>query len=213
VDDGAEADLHNSLFGVRGPDEALWRALASHRATLDLLGVEVPALDTAGSAFVVALHAAQHGADVPHAVEDLERALARLDESDWRDALQIADEAGASAAFREGLSGLEHGRAMLEKLGAAPAVTVRSAVRQHGVRVPVYLSEDLTSRERFALMRGRVLPARAELASTVDPRAATSTTWLLVAHSRRLARLPVRYLRLAAAVAAARRGRNRRRLD
>jgi hypothetical protein len=192
----AEIDLHTGLLGSHSAP-ALWRALSAHRVGLQLNGTVVPAPDTAGVAFVVALHAAQHGASLPQTLRDLERAVDRVDLDDWRSAASIAEEAEAFAAFRQGLTMLPQGRARLAELGIAPSVTVRSRLRQRGLDVPMYLLEGLAPRERALYFARRIVPSRTEMAA-IDPGAADGTRGLLTAHGRRLARLPGSYARLAA---------------
>jgi hypothetical protein len=192
----AEIDLHTGLLGSHSA-AALWRALSAHRVDLDVNGTKVPTLDTAGIAFVVALHAAQHGASMAQTLRDLERAVDRVAFADWAAAASIAREAEAFAAFRQGLTMLPQGRALLAELGIAPSVTVRSRLRQRGLDVPMYLLEGLAPRERALYFARRIVPPRAEM-TAIDPGAADGTRGLLAAHARRLTRLPGSYARLAA---------------
>jgi Uncharacterised nucleotidyltransferase len=199
VPDGAEIDVHVSLVGVRRPPSALWRALADHRHLLDVYGVPVPVPDEPATAFVVALHAAQHGAVVDHAMVDLGRALERLDGAAWHGAAGLAAASGSRVAFVQALTMLPAGRARLAELGLAPSVSVRSALRRRGVPLPNYLLEALSPAQRLRFLRQRVAPGRDEVAAYFDRRAADSTRWLVAAHARRLVRLPGRTARLVGA--------------
>ena len=192
----AEIDLHTALLGSHSAED-LWDALSQHRVELELNGTPVAALDAAGVAFVVALHAAQHGASMSQTLRDLERAVAKIDTGDWAAAAAIARRAEALDAFRQGLTMLPRGRARLAELGIAPSVTVRSRLRLRGIDVPMYLLEGLGPRERALYFARRIVPTRAEMAS-FEPRAADSTAWLVTAHLRRMGRLPASYARLAA---------------
>jgi hypothetical protein len=200
VSDGCVVDLHVTLWGVEGAPDSLWRWMDAHRETLALGTRSIAVPDLAGTALVIALHASQHGSLVPHAKSDLARALVRFDRDVWRQAAAGARATGSLTAFRQGLTMLRAGRAMLLELELEPARSRRSALRQDGVELPSYLLESLPMRERFALIRSRIVPSRAEMAVFVEPRAAASTAWLLAAHARRLARLPGRMLRFVAAL-------------
>ena len=194
--DGAVVDVHVSLWGAaRGP--AVWNAFAARREPMLLGPVEVAVPDLAATALVVVLHASQHGALASHVRVDLTRALDRFDRDTWKGALACARECGALTAFRQGLTMLPAGRDLLAGLGLTPLETRQSALRRRGVELPTYLFESLTLRERLTLIGSRLLPSRSELAAYVEPRAATSTRWLVAAHGRRLSRLPGRALRLA----------------
>ena len=196
--DHAEVDLHLSLWGVQSPPADLWAALAACRTTIDVRGTDVPVPDHAGTALVIALHASQHGATAVHPLTDLDRALDRFEPAVWAGAAACAEASGSLVAFRQGLTARPAGRAVLGALGLTPSMSSQSALRMRGVRLPDYLYEGLPARERLSIIRKRIAPARAEIAAFTDPRAAQSTRWLLVAHGRRLVRLPARILRLAA---------------
>jgi hypothetical protein len=190
-------DLHVSLWGVTAPPEVFWEVMAAHREGLALGPVEVFVPDPAGTALVIALHASQHGALIHHVATDLKRALDRFERSSWADASARAAASGSQVAFRQGLTMLPAGQAMLAELGLAPATSRQSALRRKGVELPAYLYESLPLRERLSLVRARIAPPRAEIVAFVEPRAAENNAWLVAAHVLRLMRLPVRSIRLA----------------
>jgi hypothetical protein len=86
----------------------------------------------------------------------------------------------------------------LSELELEPSVTARSVMRKRGIELPDYLGESLATRERMAILLGRLWPNRAEMALRFDPRAAESTPRLLAVHARRIGRLPSRACALAA---------------
>ncbi|HEY4348829.1 MAG TPA: nucleotidyltransferase family protein [Gaiellaceae bacterium] len=194
--DGVEIDLHRALNGAHVANPVLWSAFSAHRTPFDLDGTPITTLDEAGTAVVVALHAAQHGALVPHTLHDLERALVVWDVELWRRAAALAEEIGGLVAFRQALTMIPSGEERLAALGLHPAVSMRSTLRRRGVSVPLYLTEALTPLERLTIVLRRVAPSRAELAKTFDPRAANSTPRLLAVHAHRLGRLPLHAARL-----------------
>jgi hypothetical protein len=194
--DRAEIDLHLTLWGVSSPPSALWGTLSAERSTLEVHGCEVPVPGLAGTALVVALHASQHGTLVVRPLADLERALDRFAPAIWSAAAAHADTSGSLRAFRQGLSLQPAGRERLAALGLVPALTTQAALRSSGIRVPAYLFEHLSLRERLSILRLHLRPGRAAIAAFVDPRATSSRSRLLAAHARRLARLPKRTYRL-----------------
>src|SRR3954469_8581878 len=64
-------DLHWRLAGCEAPPGAAWNALSRNRAMVDLGGRSVATLGSAGLAFHIASHAAQHGPDDLQAMADL----------------------------------------------------------------------------------------------------------------------------------------------
>jgi hypothetical protein len=194
--DGAQIDLHLTLWGVTGSPAALWEGMLGHSTTLELGGHVLPVPDLPATAVVIALHASQHGAVARNPLPDLRRALDRFDPGTWSEAAALAGEVGGLEAFRQGLSMLHEGRARLVSLGLDPGLSRQASLRAKGIRVPDYLFEGLTLGERLAIVRPRLTPSRAEIAALIDPRAADSHACLLAAHGRRVVRLPVRLARL-----------------
>lgn len=111
-----EVDLHDSLVGVRADKAHAWRELRSHLEVADYSGGAVDIFDTTARAFHVAIHAAQHGRGRDPRLEDLARAIERVDSETWRAAAHLADELEASAAFAVGLCLDPAGRALLGAL-------------------------------------------------------------------------------------------------
>jgi hypothetical protein len=195
--DGAEIDLHLTLVGPRAADAVSWRALVAHRCMLDLEGTPVRALDQPATALVIALHAAQHGAVVPHTLIDLEHALGRWNVEVWRGAVTLATELDALVAFRQGLTMVDAGILRLRELGLEPALSIRSSLRRRGIELPNYLFESVPLRRRLKILRRRMAPSRTEMAANHDSRAEHSTPRLVEVHVRRLVRLPRRVAQLA----------------
>src|SRR5439155_683274 len=68
-----------------------------------------------------ALHAAQHGAFRPHALEDLRRGIRIVDEPCWRAAAELAAALGAQDAFAAGLRAVPEGVELAARLQPPPA--------------------------------------------------------------------------------------------
>jgi hypothetical protein len=194
--DGVDVDLHRSLWGVRSAPSALWDALADHRCTLELHGTPVSALDLPATAFVIGLHAAQHGNTVGNPVEDLKRALAGWGEDIWRGASRLAARTDSQFALRQALTMLPEGRAVLGALGLPAAVTTQAMLRWNGIGVPPYLEEHVPPSRRITLAFSRAVRPRHEIAAYWDSRAETDRGRWVLANLRRVVIAPVRTLQL-----------------
>ena len=129
--DLARVELHETFEGIRVPDDAAWALLATHREDMDVCGAQVPVLDVAGRALIVALHAAAHGIERAKSVTDLQRALARASLEDWAAAASLARQLDATEGLAAGLRLVAPGQALADTLGLpstfSPEVTLRAA--------------------------------------------------------------------------------------
>lgn len=114
--DGGNVDLHQRLPGVRADDAASWQALTEDLETVDVGGEAVHSLGLAGRVLLVALHAATHPGGRA-ATEDLRRALAAVEESSWRAAVELAQRLDAIPAMAAGLAELPEGASLADQLG------------------------------------------------------------------------------------------------
>jgi hypothetical protein len=126
-DDGAEVDLHRSLAGVGVAPSELWRALEPLTRRALVARTEVRALDAVAQAFVVTLHAGQHGPEAAKPIEDLRRAIDQLDEGVWRESAALAERVAADISFAHGLRLANGGDELARRLGLAPAGLVEAA--------------------------------------------------------------------------------------
>lgn len=108
-------DLHHILSARVGVSpERCWTVIAAHTRPATVGGVAAEVLAPAALALHVALHA-ESGRQ--KTIDDLSRALARLDLADWRAALELAETLDALPGFGVGLRQLPHGEEMAERLG------------------------------------------------------------------------------------------------
>ena len=129
-DGSVTVDLHWSLAGA--DRKLLWPALAAATETA-AIGAETARVPTVpGRAFVLALHAAQHGPEEPHVADDLARALAIVDDDGWREAAALAHKAGAGPAFAAGLRTLPQGRTLAAALALPDLTTPELEIRLAG---------------------------------------------------------------------------------
>lgn len=170
-------DLHWSLAGA--DPQRLWPALAAatETATVGAETVRVPTVP--GRAFVLALHAAQHGPDEPPVVDDLARALEIVDGDGWREASALARRAGAAAAFAAGLRTLPEGQAVARALALSEASTPELELRRAGE------PHTALAFERLAGTPGTGAKAR-RLAHELAPPPSFMRDWLPVASRGRL---------------------------
>jgi Uncharacterised nucleotidyltransferase len=127
--DGMVVDLHETIVGVHVDPEVLWAELTSESERMELAGEEIAVLNPPARALHLALHAAQHGVGVSTALEDLERALARLAAERWGEAAGLAERLRAVPAFAAGLRLVPAGRAVADRLGLPVEISPEIALR------------------------------------------------------------------------------------
>jgi hypothetical protein len=154
--DATIVDLHRSLIGISAPPDTVWEELATDTDTLRVAGIDVEVLRVPARALHVALHAAEHGRDLWHPLEDLARALRVADDDVWHQAADVARRIDALPAFAAGLRFNPAGARLAERLELPgehpPAVAVRA-----GPDIPVAIAlENLTS-EQPLRTRARLL--------------------------------------------------------
>lgn len=112
----AVVDLHTGVhFCTRDPD-ALWAEFTRHTRQLELADTAVEVLGDAAQAFVIVTHALADCRQ-PKPLEDLGRALMRIDRAAWREAAEMAGRLGAGPAFATGLRRTAAGARLVEALG------------------------------------------------------------------------------------------------
>jgi len=113
--DGAEIDLHVTLWGPRRPAGQVWSELRAMTVPRRIGAVSVPALDLPARALHVVLHAAQH-VELGKPREDLRRALELVPFEVWQAAAALADRLWALPAMAEGLALEPAGQALARRL-------------------------------------------------------------------------------------------------
>ena len=157
--DGGIVDLHRSLIGISAPPDAVWEELAADTDVLRVGGIEVEILRVPARALHIALHAAEHGQDLWHPLEDLSRALRVADDDVWRQAADVARRIDALPAFAAGLRFDPAGVRLAQRLDLPgdrpPDVAVRA-----GPDVPVAIAlQNLVSAQPFRIRARTVLRA------------------------------------------------------
>jgi hypothetical protein len=122
-------DLHRTLSGVQAEDGEVWDAFSESGQAGSVAGEQVVLAGPVALALVVALHAAQHGVREQKSMEDLRRALERLDGKIWEETAALAVRLGAVSALSAGLRLLPRGAELADRLGLPAALPVEVALR------------------------------------------------------------------------------------
>jgi hypothetical protein len=149
-------DLHRSLIGISAPPDTVWEELATNTDTLRVGGIHVEVLRVPARALHVALHAAEHGVDLWHPLEDLARALRVADEDVWREAADLARRIDALPAFAAGLRFNPAGMRLAERL-ELPAERPPAVALRAGPDLPVAITLENVTSERGLRTRARLL--------------------------------------------------------
>jgi hypothetical protein len=169
-------DLHRRLWGFDAPPEMVWARLWGDRATMQIGGIRVDVLGEPARALAVALHAAHHGESKGKPIADLARAVARLSEATWGSAAEVARELGAETACVAGLSLVDGGLGLAERVGLPRAARTSISVTPRMWSVPetaegfVRLAEAPGLLAKLGLVYRELVPSR-EFMQTRSPEA------------------------------------------
>ncbi len=183
-------DLHTRIYWYNGPPCALWAELGRATARIEIGGEPIEVLGDSAQALVVATHAVQHGASAKP-LEDLERALTRIDHQAWREAAAIAARLDLAAPFAAGLSRTAAGARLVDELRIEADASVEMRLRLAGAPA---LSLDFARlaasppRDRVALIIGRLIPSPS-IMRLIDPQARRGKAGLALAYLKRLFRV------------------------
>jgi hypothetical protein len=160
-----KVELHHTLALLLSPPALVWRRFTEGVDSIDVAGVRVAVPSPSVSALIVALHAAQHGIVYDRwlsPLEDLRRALDRVDLETWRAASALARDLSAGPAFAAGLRLEPVGRDVAERLGLGDRPL--RAARVLGTTPMALGVERLIStpgvRARLQLLASELVPSR-----------------------------------------------------
>jgi hypothetical protein len=128
-DDGVTVDLHSTIVGIGAPAAAVWDELTAGSSRLSLGAQEVEIPGEPALAFIIALHAAQHGSSAGKAISDLERGLSRFSRETWVSAAALAERLQAVPAFAAGLGLVDAGADVARELQLPTVRTEEVALR------------------------------------------------------------------------------------
>jgi Uncharacterised nucleotidyltransferase len=159
---GGMVDLHCQLPGLDGDPDAIWGSLATSAERQVIGGVELHVPDRDAVLLHVVLHAAQHanlGDSKP--LEDLRRALARVEESKWPSTLELARAYRGIPAFAAGLRLLPEGEDLVRRLNLDEVRSLQYTLRREDViaeQLYALLSANEGIRWKLAIAASRIFP-------------------------------------------------------
>lgn len=123
-------DLHHAIPGLFGDPSAIWNSVRNRSERQWIGGAELCVPDQTTVLMHVALHAGHHANLVGYKpFEDLRRAIARANEQQWRQAVELAHEYDGIAAFTTGLKLLPEGQELAKKLELGEVYSFRYCLR------------------------------------------------------------------------------------
>lgn len=156
----ANLDLHCTLAGLGGDFESVWESFNAGSDRQVIGGAELRVPGRAALLLHIGLHAAQHGEG--KALEDLRRAIARVDEDLWRAALRLARQHEGIPAFASGLRLLPEGGELTRRLGIGNVRSSMHDIRHESVptaeAIHALLSPGVGTRSRLAMVAGELIP-------------------------------------------------------
>jgi Uncharacterised nucleotidyltransferase len=145
---GGMVDLHCQLPGLDGNPNAIWSNLAARAERQVIAGVELRVPDRDMVLLHVVLHAAHHANLVDgKPLEDLRRALALVEESEWWSALNVARAYRGVPAFVAGLRLLPEGGDLVGRLDLGEVRSLRHEIRRE---------DSVIAEELYALLSASV---------------------------------------------------------
>ena len=162
-DGGGMVDLHCQLPGLDGDPGAIWGRLAASAERQVIAGVELRVPDRDTVLLHVVLHAAHHANQVDgKPLEDLRRALARVEEPRWSRALELARAYRGVPAFAAGLRLLPEGRDLARRLDLGEVRSLQHEIRREDnvIAEELYalLSANEGIRRKLAIAASDVFP-------------------------------------------------------
>jgi len=195
-------DLHTALALCRGDPEALWDEFSRASTFIDVDGRSIEVLADPAQAFVIAVHAIQHGGAAKQR-EDLQRALARYDLDTWEHAATMARRLDAESILAAGLRLSEPGARVASKL-ALPDGSDSVEIRLRLAGAPavsfgvMHLAQTRSTRQRIRLVLAELFPSRSFIRYSY-PFAARGRAMLTLAYLYRPFWLAVRLPRAVSA--------------
>jgi hypothetical protein len=155
--DRLSVDLHRALPGLDGNPQAVWDSLRVHAELQQIAGVQLKVPDRGALLLHIALHAAHHAGEPGFKVfDDLRRAIATADESQWQQAFQLAQAHDGVPAFATGLRLAPEAHGLMLRFGLGGTRSLRHELRGQGGVIAEELGSLLLS-ERPTMERLRTV--------------------------------------------------------
>jgi hypothetical protein len=195
--DSTWLDLHLTLPEAACSPEVSWDALRGHLVPFELHSIPTLTLDRSATALLAALHAAHHGSFAgPTTEEDLRRAVALFEPSEWEVAAALAAKLGAVEAFAQGLATIEQGKALAARFGCGGEPSVRRRLLWAGAPWGAVVVDELarSSPVRWPVVAVRLLAPNPRSLRASSPLARRGVSGLILAYTFRpfllLAKVP-----------------------
>lgn len=161
--DSGTVDLHCQLPGLDGDPDAIWGRLAESAERQVIAGVELRVPDRDTVLLHVVLHAAHHANRVnDRPLEDLRRAIAFVEESEWLRVLELARAYRGVPAFAAGLRLLPEGEDLARRLDLGEVRSLHHEIRREddpiAEELHALLSADKGLRQKLAVAAGDLFP-------------------------------------------------------
>jgi hypothetical protein len=177
---GGMVDLHCQLPGLDGDPDAIWGRFAASAERQVIAGVELRVPDRDMLLLHVVLHAAHHANLVDgKPLEDLRRAIAAVEETEWSSALELARAYQGVPAFAAGMRLLPEGADLARRLGLGEVRSLQHEIRRE---------DNVIAEELYALLSADVGIGRKLViaASDVFPRPDYMRWWSPLARRGKL---------------------------
>jgi hypothetical protein len=185
--DGVVVDVHRRLQGLGVDAETAWEVLSAPAESVIVAGRSVPALALPAKVLYITLHAGHHGKGSAKALSHVERALAAVDTSTWREAAALAERVAATGTFVAGLRMLPAGAAVAERL-ALPSVQSVKVALQASTPPPVALGFEQLASAQSGWARVKIVARK-----VVPPPSFMRRWWPVAAQNRRMLVLAYMY--------------------
>lgn len=200
-----EVDVHTAFPGLEVADA--YAALAEHVTTMPVAHRSVPVLAEPARLVLLVLHAGRNGVAAAQSVQDLRRALARIDEPAWRVAGELVRGWGATGLFAAALRMLPEGAALADRLALPTRASAAWRLRTMSAPGPAHRLNQLLEApwpQRLRLLAREALPT-APFMRYAWPLARRGRLGLTAAYVQRWCGLGVRLPRMWRLVRAVRR--------
>ncbi len=184
-------DLHRTISGrIAASPERCWEVISSATRPAVIGGRPAEILTVPALAVHVVLHAEEA---VQKTMDDLGRALARLDIAQWKQGLELAARLDALAAFGAGLRLLPEGEAVAVRLALPATLSVELVLQVSSTQTLAHPFERVA---RAPGLRAKARVVLRELVPTPSfirewcPRARRGPGWMAIAYLYRLVWVP-----------------------
>jgi hypothetical protein len=183
-------DLHCCLPGLGQDPELIWASLLTNCELQVIAGAELRVPDRHSLLLHLALHAAHHAnLDDGKPFEDLQRAIDRTDDFQWRQALELAQAFDGVPGFTAGLRLVPEGEGLVRRLGLEEVRSLHFGLRREddviAEEINALLASDVGFGEKLVIAARELFPTN-EYMRRWSPLARHGWLGLMVAYAWRV---------------------------